>query len=120
MHINSFICLTVFAGLCYNCHTPSRTTTATSPKTVNAATATPRFTLIIMYDKAKGKKSLMRAIRKWKAQMLYDYKNFNGIAISLPTTCGEQEAIQYFRNVKGVLSVQKDRKMQLLDVQPEP
>lgn len=57
----------------------------------------------------------MKAIRKYNATLLYDYKNLNGVAISIPQSRGESNAIHYFEKIKGVLSVQKDKKMQLLD-----
>lgn len=74
-----------------------------------------RFTLIVMYDAIIGKKPLLKAMRKYKAQLLYDYKNFNGVAVSISKSYDEQQVIRFFKNTKGVLSVQRDRKMQLYD-----
>lgn len=108
-HILLFILLT--GSLCLSsCHTSRTVTSAPEVKTDE-----PRFTLIIMYDASIGKEPLMKAVKAYQATLLYDYKNFNGIAISIPTSREETNAIRHFKSVKGVLSVQKDRKMQLYD-----
>lgn len=74
-----------------------------------------RFTLIIMYDTTIGKQPLLKAMKRYKAKLLYDYKNFNGVAISISDTYDETKAIHFFEKVSGVISVQRDRKMQLFD-----
>lgn len=74
-----------------------------------------RFTLIIMYDTTIGKQPLLKALKRYKAKLLYDYKNFNGVAISISDTYDETTVIHFFEKVSGVISVQRDRKMQLFD-----
>lgn len=74
-----------------------------------------RFTLIIMYDTTIGKQPLLKAMKRYKAKLLYDYKNFNGVAISISDTYDETTVIHFFEKVSGVISVQRDRKMQLFD-----
>jgi len=66
-------------------------------------------TLIIYYDTAVGKQPLLKAIEKHKAEILYDYANFNAVAIRIPKDKGLDESIRLFQKVKGVLSVAKDR-----------
>lgn len=80
--------------------------------------ATSRFTLIIFYDKIVGNKPLLRAVKKYNANLLYVYKNFNGVAISLPSSIKEATAINYFKQIKGVLSVQRDKQLKLNDNPP--
>lgn len=72
-------------------------------------------TLIIWYDaSAKGnKKRLMKAVRRYKATVLYDYKSFNGIAIRIPDDATIGAAMEHFKKVKGVLSVNRDAVMYL-------
>lgn len=67
-----------------------------------------QHTLIIFYDSAIGKRPLLRAVRKRHATILYDYKNFNAIAIKLPTQLHLDSAMHYFEKTKGVIAVQRD------------
>lgn len=50
----------------------------------------------------------MKAVKAYKATVLYDYKNFNGIAIKIPEGTSLEAAIEYFKKVKGVLQVNRD------------
>lgn len=95
----------LFFGSCRTTHHTERTTAI--PKTEN------NYTLILFYDRNIGSKPLLKAVRNYKATVLYLYRNFNGIAISVSSAVPEEEAIRYFKQIRGVLSVQKDRKMQL-------
>lgn len=69
-------------------------------------------TLIIFYDAAIGKEKLMRAVEKQNAELLYDYKNFNGIAIAVPVA-DLKSTIDYYTKVDGVLSVSISRQLEL-------
>lgn len=69
--------------------------------------------LIIMVDAETGKGPLKEAIKAYKAELIYDYQNINGVAIRIPNNRTMDEAIKYFENVKGVISVQRDEIMQL-------
>lgn len=79
------------------------------------ASSSPHSTLIIWYDatKRRNKKALLKAVRKYKAKVIYDYKNFNGIAIKIPDGSDINSAITYFQKVKGVLQVSRDQIMHL-------
>lgn len=70
-------------------------------------------TLIVFYDASVGKAPLMRAIDKSGSELVYDYVNLNGVAVRVPSSMTESQAIDYYNAVKGVLSVQRDQKMQL-------
>ena len=61
-------------------------------------------TLLISYDPSIGKDALMAAIEEYGATVLYAYSNFNFVSIRIP----EGKFIEFFRNVDGVLSVQRD------------
>ena len=66
-------------------------------------------TLIVMYDKEKGKEPLLRSIREYGAEVIYDYNIVPGIAIRLPEGTPIRKAMAYFRKVEGVTSVERDR-----------
>jgi len=72
-----------------------------------------RRVLIIYYDAATGKKPLLDAVRSYGAEIIYEYKIINGIAISIPEKKTLKDAITFFEKVKGVLSVNKDRILKL-------
>ena len=71
-------------------------------------------TLIIFYDGKNGKKSLMKAIKKYGATVIYDYKSITSIAIKLPEGKNVDEAKAHFQKVKGVKQVNYDRIMHLM------
>lgn len=72
-------------------------------------------TLIIWYDATskRNKKRLMKAVKAYKAEVIYDYNNFNGIAIKIPQNTSIDAAIAYFKKVKGVVQVNRDGVMHL-------
>ncbi len=70
-------------------------------------------TLIVFYDAMVGKKKLLKAVKKLKGTVIYDYKNFNGIAASFPQCADINKVMATLRKVKGVLSVEPDRVLQL-------
>ena len=70
---------------------------------------------IVMYDKESGREPLLKAIKAYKAEIIYDYNIITGMAIKKPDDKTLEEAMQYFRKVKGVLSVDYDRVTHLTD-----
>lgn len=70
-------------------------------------------TLIIWYDATAkaNKRRLLRAVRRYKATVIYTYRNFNAIAIKLPDGTAIDDAASHFQKVKGVLQVSRDRMM---------
>ncbi len=69
--------------------------------------------LIIMYDKEIGKEYLLEAVKKYGAELLYDYSIIPGIAIKVPGDI--LQAISYFADVKGVTAVERDHIYHLTD-----
>lgn len=65
--------------------------------------------LIVSYDEEVGKDPLKKAIKKYDAEVIYDYRMINAIAIRIPESKGLDDSIKYFEKVKGVLQVSKDR-----------
>ena len=64
--------------------------------------------LIIYYNSKKSKARLLKAIKSYKAEIIYIYHNFNCIAISIPDDKKLEDAILYFQKVKGIVAVDKD------------
>lgn len=76
-------------------------------------------TLIIMYDTKVGKDPLLNAVKEYKADLVYDYNVIPGVAVKIPEGTDIQDAITYFKGVKGVVNVERDRVTRLTDpVQP--
>lgn len=65
--------------------------------------------LIIYYDHELGKAPLLEAIAKHKAEILYEYKSFDAIAIRLHHGAHPEKSVATFAKVKGVTSVQRDK-----------
>ena len=72
-------------------------------------------TIIIMYDQSVGKEPLMKAVKKYKADIIYDYSIIPGMAVRIPEGKTLSKAIDYFRKVEGVVSVERDRIYHLTD-----
>ena len=76
-------------------------------------------TLIIMCDQTVGKDPLYKAIKEYGAEIIYDYSIIYGMAVKIPDGKLIEDAIEYFKTVKGVISVNRDRIMHLVEpVQP--
>ena len=71
--------------------------------------------LIILYDSAVGKAPLVKAIKDCGANIIYDYNIITGMAIRKSDKMTLEESIRYFRNVKGVVSVERDYIHRLTD-----
>ena len=74
-----------------------------------------RNVLVVSYDIEVGKEPLKKAIRKYGASIIYDYRIINAIAIRIPDSKDIDEAVTHFEKVKGVLQVAKDRVHRLDD-----
>ena len=68
-----------------------------------------------MYDTEVGKDPLLKAVEDYGATVKYDYSIIPGIAITLPTGAVMQKAIEYFKKVKGVVTVERDRITHLVE-----
>ena len=72
-------------------------------------------TLLIMYDEEVGKGPLLKAIEEYGGKLKYDYSIIPGVAITIPEGTDIYAAIAYFKGVKGVKSVERDRIYRLTD-----
>lgn len=71
--------------------------------------------LIIMYDPEIGKEALLKAVKEYGAELLYDYSIIPGIAIKIPEGTDIIKAIVFFEKVKGVTAVERDHIYHLID-----
>ena len=69
--------------------------------------------LIITVDNTIGKEHLKKAIEEYHAEILYDYNIINSMAIKIPEDKNIEEAIEFFKKVKGVIGVERDRIAQI-------
>ena len=70
---------------------------------------------LVMYDEKVGKEHLQKAIKEYKCEIVYDYGMINGMALKKPEDKALEETMQYFRGVKGVLTVEYDHIIRLTD-----
>lgn len=73
-------------------------------------TAPTYQTFIIWYDR---KAPLLEHIQAEKAEIIYDYQNFNGMALRIPVRGTLEQTQQSWVSIPGVLSIQQDQLMQL-------
>ena len=70
---------------------------------------------LVMYDREIGKEPLLKAIKEYKAEIKYDYNMTPCMAIKKPENKSLEETMQYFKTVKGVVSVEYDNIYRLTD-----
>ena len=70
---------------------------------------------LVMYDTEIGKEPLLKAIKDYKVEIIYDYSIIPGMAIKKPDDKSLKETMQYFKEVKGVVSVEYDHIYHLTD-----
>ena len=70
---------------------------------------------LVMYDAEIGKEPLLKAIKDYKVEIIYDYNIINGMALKKPDNKSLEETMQYFKMVKGVTHVEYDHVYRLTD-----
>ena len=90
----------------------SGTPLAVDSVTTKSDTAVDR-TLIIYYDRSIGKQALLNFVRIKQCKLIYNYVNFNVIAIRLAPQLDKKKTINELREMKGVLQVAEDRVLHL-------
>ncbi len=125
LSISAVLCLTAVLAVFSSCSTMSRTEKQLakvdayeSPDIPAPGTLPPvrpsgleyaSDVLVVTYDIEIGKEPLKKAIRKYGASIIYDYRIVNAIAVRIPEPEKIGEAILHFEKVKGVLEVSRDR-----------
>ncbi len=70
---------------------------------------------LVMFDQEVGKEPLLKAIKEYSVEIIYDYHSINGMALKKPENKTLEETMQYFKTVKGVLNVEYDHIIRLTD-----
>lgn len=115
---STFFMLTVVVVVLTACATSRRqlalsgTPLAVDSVTTKSDTAVDR-TLIIYYDRSVGKQALLNFVRIKQCKLIYNYVNFNVIAIRLAPQLDKKKTINELREMKGVLQVAEDRVLHL-------
>ncbi len=107
-------CKTKKEVLSHNPHTRGELLLSMPGKGQRGAEYSPN-TLIIMVSEDVGKEPLYKAIKDYGATLKYDYSIIPGVAILIPEGTTLEQGIAYFKKVKGVVSVNKDRITRLTD-----
>lgn len=97
----------------------SRKAVATKPthdsinKLIEKTDPTSHCTLIIFYDSTIGKQPLLNYVHIKQCTVIYNYANFNAIAIQLAPKLDKRKTINDLQSVKGVLQVMEDQLLHL-------
>lgn len=70
---------------------------------------------LVMYNAEIGKSPLLKAIKDYKCEIIYDYSIINGMALKKPEDKTLEETMMFFKTVKGVVSVEYDHIIRLTD-----
>jgi uncharacterized membrane protein YsdA (DUF1294 family) len=70
---------------------------------------------LLTYDQETGREAVLKAVKAIGAEIVYDYHSFAGMALKKPANKTLEETMNYFRQVKGVLSVEYDQVIHLTD-----
>lgn len=72
-----------------------------------------RSVLIIYYQDSAARKRLRKALKKLHCETLYTYHNFDALAVSIPHGANGLDIARQLRKIRGVISVEPDRILQL-------
>ena len=114
MHCKLIVILTAIC-LIPSCGTPKKAVLPETATAIEDEQDVSPNTLIIMYDTEIGKEPLQTAITEYGAEIIYDYSIIPAIAIRIPDGKDIREAMEYFKKVKGVVSVERDHIYHLTD-----
>ncbi|MBP5375308.1 MAG: DUF1294 domain-containing protein [Bacteroidaceae bacterium] len=70
---------------------------------------------LVMFDEKVGKEPLLKAVKEYGCEVVYDYGSINGMALKKPASKSLEETMQYFKGVRGVLTVEYNHIIRLTD-----
>ena len=70
---------------------------------------------LVMYDAEIGKDPLLKTVKEYGCEIIYDYGIINGMALKKPESKTLEETMQYFKKVKGVTHIEYDNIIRLTD-----
>jgi len=98
-----------------SCGTKQKTVNDVEPIEQGNITEHSSSVFLVTYDAEVGKKPLLKAVKKYKCEVVYDYGIINSMALKKPENKTLEETMQYFKKVKGVVSVGYDNMYRLTD-----
>lgn len=69
--------------------------------------------VILFYDPSVGKDTVLEEVKDYGSAVIYDYRNFNGLAVTVPPRRSMDETIEHYEKTKGVISVMRDNANEL-------
>ena len=98
----------------------------TAPEAIRAVSPSPDaadslpqpHNLIVFFQDAKDRQTVLDAARDYGAEVLYDYQNLNAVALKIPPHKSLDEAERHFASIAGVIGVNRDQSHRLHPVQP--
>lgn len=106
--------ISLAALLFLSCRTKQQIEVITPPNHEYVPEHSPNV-FLIMYDAEVGKEPLLKAIKEYKVEIIYDYNIINGMALKKPENKTLEETMQHFKTVKGVTHVEYDHVYHLTD-----
>ena len=69
--------------------------------------------VMVSYDQGVGKTTISAAADRVGGKIVYDYANFNMLAIEKPDSMSMSRAVEYFSSIEGVLNAVPDQMCEL-------
>lgn len=102
--------LLVISLLTIQCRVSKKIDSLTEEKKESQENNYSKNTLIIYYEQS-AKESVFKEIKKFGAEIKYNYESLHGAAIVIPKNKTLEESEKYLKNIKGILEVNRDEIM---------
>ena len=90
-----------------------------APPAPDAADSLPQpHNLIVFFQDAKDRQTVLDAARAYGAEVLYNYQNRNAVALKIPPHKSMDAAERHFASIAGVIGVNRDQSLRLHPVLP--
>ena len=90
-----------------------------APPAPDAADSLPQpHNLIVFFQDAKDRQTVLDAARAYGAEVLYNYQNLNAVALKIPPHKSMDAAERHFASIAGVIGVNRDQSHRLHPVLP--
>lgn len=109
------IILITLAALCVSCRTKHTVEPSVPIQAQHIEQEHSPDVFLVMYDKKTGREPLLKAIKEYQCEIVYDYNFINGMALKKPAAKSLEDTMQFFWGVKGVLIVEYNHIIRLTD-----
>ena len=109
------IILITLAALCVSCRTKHTVEPSVPIQAQHIEQEHSPDVFLVMYDKKTGREPLLKAIKEYQCEIVYDYNFINGMALKKPDAKSLEDTMQFFWGVKGVLMVEYNHIIRLTD-----